>query len=100
MHALIQDGTITQVGPLPHIWHDGERWWDYRDGQHDPTGQGWLEVARTPRPTDDTTAYGWSVELIDGIPTETWTPRAWTPTEQAARAEAVTEVGGLFELTE
>lgn len=87
MHALVQDGTITQVGPLPHIWHDGERWWDYRDGQHDPTGQGWREVQRAPRPADDTTAHDWSVELVDGVPVETWTPRAWTPAEQADRAE-------------
>ena len=85
MHALIRDDAITQVGQLPRLYNDGERWWDYRDGQHDPSEQGWLEVARTPRPTDDTTAYDWSVELVDGQPVETWTPREWTPEEQAAR---------------
>lgn len=97
MHALIQNGTITQVGPLPHVWHDGERWWDFREGQRDPADAGWLGVARTPRPTDDTTAYDWSIELVDGQPVETWTPREWTPAEQADRAEQAARFDSIEE---
>ena len=42
----------------------------------------------TPRPDDTaTTTHDRAVELVDGVPTVTWTARPWTATEQANWAE-------------
>lgn len=90
MYALIQNDQIAQVGALPRLWHDGTRWWDYRHEDADPTAQGWHPVARTPRP-DDTpaTAHDYSIELVDGTPTEVWTARDKTHAEIEAEARLV-----------
>lgn len=46
---------------------------------------GWFAVKPTPQPADTaTTTYERSVELVDKVPTVTWTPRAKTPAELAA----------------
>lgn len=46
---------------------------------------GFVPIASTPQPADtDTTTYERSVELVDKVPTVTWTPRAKTPAELAA----------------
>lgn len=67
MHALIHNGQVIETRTLPALWQDDEgRWWDFRDGQRNPAEVGWQPVTRTPRPTDDTHAYDWSVELVDG----------------------------------
>lgn len=92
MWAHIADGQLDQAGGLPQLWWDGDRWWDFRDGQHDPTGQGWVEVAETPRPDDtDTHTHESTIELVDGIPTMVWNPRAWTTGEVTARAAQAVE---------
>ena len=90
LYAHVTGTTIDQIGALPSLWHDGVRWWDLR-GASDTTAAlaGWRPVVTTPRPADtatDTTTY--SVALVAGVPTETWTPRPWTPTELADRLAA------------
>ena len=68
MYARTIDGQTT-IGTPPRLHYDGERWWDLRDA------------------TDEQT-YDWSIELVDGLPVETWTPRPWTADELAAQAAA------------
>ena len=88
MYARTIDGQTTISTP-PALYHDGERWWDLRDATDEQLAQhGWHPVTRTPRPDDtDEQTHDWSVELVDGLPVETWTPRAWTPQEESDRAE-------------
>lgn len=87
MWALVIDDRIVQAGVLPQLWWDGDRWWDFRPGQHDPAGTGWQEVEETPRPADtDTTTHESTIELVDGIPTMVWSPREWTTGERTVRA--------------
>ena len=54
LYAHVRNATITQIGALPRIWHDGTRWWDFRPVDL-PVGLlaslGWHPVATTPRPT-------------------------------------------------
>lgn len=51
---------------------------------------GWLPVVTTERPPDTATnTHTYSVELIDGVPTEVWTPRPWTPEELAGQESQV-----------
>ena len=89
MHALIQDNQITQVGPLPRLYYDGTRWWDYRDGQ-DPAAQGWHEIVETPRPDDTaTTTHDRSIALVEGVPTVVWVARDKTPDEIEQEARFV-----------
>lgn len=86
-YALVQENTIALVGALPDLWHDGTRWWDFRQ----PSGElltslGWLPVVETPRPTDTATdTHDYSVEFVGGVPTVTWTPRPWTADELVQR---------------
>ena len=93
-YALIQNDRITHVGPLPRIWWDGDRWYDWRDpatAAINPAASGWLPVTDTARPADtDTTTTDYSVELIAGQPVVTWTPRPWTAAELAASQQATT----------
>ena len=87
MHALIQNDQIIQVGPLPRIWWDGDRWHDLRDG--DGSALGWLPITYQPRP-DDTATTTWERDeptLVDGLPVVGWTERSWTEAELAAEAE-------------
>ena len=30
-YALVEQDEIVQVGMLPRLWHDGTRWWDFRE---------------------------------------------------------------------
>lgn len=104
MYALTTDGqTVTTIATLPPT---GARRLDTGAWVTPPADSwtadllaacGWLPVTRTPRPTDDTSAYDWSVELVDGQPVETWTPRAWTPAEQADRAEQAARFDSIEE---
>ena len=98
MYALIQDNQITHVGPRPSIWWDGDRWHDLRDDDGtQATTLGWLPVVETPRPDDTTTTttHDRAVELVDGVPTVTWTARPWTATEQDNRAEQAARLDDL-----
>ena len=89
MHALIRDGQITETRPwLPQIWWDGTRWWDLREGQHDPADAGWQAVVETDRPEDtETHTHESATVLVAGVPTVVWTAREWTDEELAERAE-------------
>ena len=91
IYALVQDAAIVQVGALPQLWFDGTRWHDWRDldtAATDPAMSGWLPVTDAARPADTATATtDYSVDLVAGTPTVTWTPRPWTAEELAARAE-------------
>jgi hypothetical protein len=53
---------------------------------------GYFEVVDTPRPADTATdTYVRSLELVAGIPTETWTARPWTAEELASKAQVAVE---------
>jgi hypothetical protein len=90
MHALIQNDQITQVGPRPRIWWDGDRWHDLReDDGTQAAALGWLPLTTEPRP-DDTPTYTWDrtkPSLVDGLPVVGWTQRLWTEAELAAALE-------------
>jgi hypothetical protein len=66
------------------------QWWDLRN--HDYTlltweveiigPHGWLPIVITDRPPNtDTITHDYSVELVDGVPTEVWTERPKTEDE-------------------
>lgn len=98
IYALTQTDTIVQVGALPKLWHDGDRWHDWRTDTPatDPADYGWLPVTKTPRPDDTaTTTHDRAVELVAGVPTVTWTPRPWTAEELADRAEQAARLDDL-----
>ena len=91
MWAHVAAGVITAWGDLPSLWWDGARQWDLRDPAT-TTAAGWVEVTETTRPVDTpTTTTDETVEIVDGIPTQVWVPRALTPEEiTAASAAAIT----------
>ncbi len=96
-YALVLSDTIHATGPLPRAARrlsDGV-WVSPPDGIWAPELAavcGWLPVTETTRPADtDATTHDYSVTLVAGVPTETWTPRPWTPDELAARAEGTRE---------
>ena len=98
MHALIQNNQIIQVGPLPRIWFDGDRWHDFRDddGTYDAS-LGWLPITYEPRP-DATATTVWERDepaLADGLPVVGWTERPKTEDEQAAEAEQNARLNNL-----
>lgn len=90
--AQISDGVIKAVQVIQRqpAYNVG-RWWDLRD---DAVLAEWMielgyqEVVSTPRPTDDSTNWVLSVENVDGVPTEVWTPHAWTAEELTASEQA------------
>ena len=93
--AKINDGVVTAVQSIQRepIYNVG-RWWDLHDD--DVLAEwmiefGYQEVVSTPRPTDDSTNWELSVENVDGVPAEVWTPRAWTAEELTAREQADAE---------
>ena len=89
-YALVQNDIIIEgPGALPDVWNDGTRDWDLRPMSDPELAElGWLPVTTTPRPADtETTTYDYSVELVDGVPTEVWTERPKTP-DEIAGAEA------------
>ena len=89
IYAHITNGIIDKLGNPPATVFDAGRWWDLRD--RDPAllaARGWLPVVDTPRPDDtDTTTHDYSVQLVAGVPTVTWTPRPWTINERSQRAQ-------------
>jgi len=98
-YARVLDDTVVSTDPPPDLLDPDDvtadgRWWDLR--QHDQDlatweaevigPHGWAPIVETPRPPDtDTTTHDYSVELVDGVVTEVWTARPWTPDELAAR---------------
>jgi hypothetical protein len=100
-YARVLDDAIVSTGRPPDLLPPGditaeERWWDLR--QHGDIASwetdiiaphGWLPVVVADRPPDtatDTSDY--SLEVIDGVPTQVWTVRPWTP-EELGQQEAV-----------
>ena len=93
-YALVQNDAIVEgPGALPDVWNDGTRDWDLRPMSDPELAElGWLPVTATPRPPDtDTITYDYSVTVVDGVPTETWTERPKTP-DEIAGAEASANV--------
>ena len=89
LYAHVTGGTVQQVGPLPRLWYDGIRWWDFRDDAHDPAALGWLPVTIEPRP-DDTETTTWDRNepaIVAGVPVIGWTERDKTLEELQADAE-------------
>ena len=88
MWAHVAAGVITAWGDLPSLWWDGARQWDLRDPANIAPA-GWVEVTPTDRPADTaTTTTVETIELVDGIPTQAWMPRALTPEEITAASAA------------
>ena len=93
--AQINDGEIAAVQVVQRRpFFNVGRWWDLRDDDvlaEWMTELGYQEVVSTPRPTDDSTNWELSIENVEGVPTEVWTPRAWTAEELTAREQADAE---------
>jgi len=90
IYAHITDDVVDETGLPPETMFDDGRWWDLRPMTPEVlTPRGWFELVEVPRPPDtDTTTHDYSLTVVDGLPTQTWTPRPWTADETAARAEA------------
>ena len=88
-HARIVDGVIVAIGHYPkYEVADGIRY-DLRDPAT-RAARGWVEVVETPRPADtDTATWDGGAELVDGVPTRTWSPRAWLPGELGGSLRAI-----------
>ena len=88
LYAHVTGSTVDSVGQPPALVYEAGRWWDLRPltpAVLNP--RGWFAVTPTARPADtDTTTTDYSVTLVGGVPTETWTTRPWTTDELAARA--------------
>ena len=93
--AKIVDNEVTAVQVIQRKpFYNVGRWWDLRDD--DVLAEwmielGYQAVVSTPRPTDDSTNWELSIEDVEGVPTEVWTPRAWTAEELTAREQADAE---------
>lgn len=97
-YAHVTVDAIDQIGQPPQLIFDGTRWWDMRGATDAALATvGWYPVTATPRPPDTqtTTTFDYSVTLVAGVPTETWTARPKTQAEidaatAAANAAALT----------
>jgi hypothetical protein len=97
-YARVIDDQIVSTAPPPDLLDPEDptaegRWWDLRRHDMDLAAweaeiiapHGWASIVETPRPPDtDTTTHDYSVELVDGAPTEVWTARPWTAEELSA----------------
>jgi hypothetical protein len=102
-YIRVLDNTIVSMASPPDLLPPEDitaedRWWDLRRHDYDEAmwevdiiePHGWLPVVHTDRPPDtDTTTYVYSLELVDGVPTEVWTPRPWTPEELGSQEAQV-----------
>jgi hypothetical protein len=89
---------IVSTSPPPEILEPTDvtangQYWDLRHHNYDLATwetdvigpHGWLPIATSEQPPNtDTTTYDYSLELIDGVPTEVWIERPITPEETAA----------------
>lgn len=98
MYALVKDSKVVEITyGLNRVWFDGERWWDFREGQMDPADAGWREVVETERPeTTDTETYESSVVLVDGVPTREWVKRALSEDEIRERTEQQVKLDDIY----
>lgn len=87
-YALVTNNTIQSIGRLPESARrlDTEEWvMGLATAPPDlVAATGWTQVVDTARPADTaTTTHDYSVTLVNGTPTVTWTQRAKTTEEQA-----------------
>jgi hypothetical protein len=87
--------TIVSTAPPPDLLDPTDptaedRWWDLRHHDYDLATweteiigpHGWQTVVTTTRPPDTASdTFDYSIELVDGVPTEVWTQRPWTQPE-------------------
>ena len=92
----VVNAQIVQVGGMPRSGRrlDNGAWvLGLRDAD-EATRQacGWFELVETPRPTpEEGNTVDKTIELVDGIPTVTWTERAKTDAELDADAQDTKE---------
>lgn len=94
-YARVLDVAIVSTEPPPDLLEPTDvtaegQWWDLRHHDYDLAQweseiigpHGWQPIVTTPRPPDTaTTTHDYSVQLVDGLPTEVWTERSWTQAE-------------------
>jgi hypothetical protein len=86
-YALVINDVIESVGGLPSAARrlDTQEWLSPSNGQwtnEEAALCGYLPVTTTPRPPDTATdTHDYSVTLVSGVPTETWTARPKTQAE-------------------
>lgn len=101
-YARVLNDTIVSTLPPPDLLEPTDvtaqgRWWDLR--QYDATTatwevntigpHGWLPIVTATRPPDTAThTSDFSIQLIDGKPTEVHTVRPWTQAELDAQEAA------------
>lgn len=98
-YARVLDEVVVSTEPPPDLLDPDDptaqdRWWDLRRHELDAVvwesevigPHGWSPIVEVERPADtDATTHDYTVALVDGEPTEVWTPRPWTPEELALR---------------
>ena len=99
-YARVLDDTIASTEQPPDLLEPsdvtaGGQWWDLRHHDYDLATwegeivgpHGWLPVTHVDRPPDTATdTFDYSLDLVDGQPTEAWTQRPWTQAELDAQA--------------
>lgn len=97
VYAHVTAGTVDQIGRPPLLDQAAGRWWDLRT--LDPANLaacGWLPITETPRPPDTAAETFEATYTITGATvTQTWSARAWTADELAARAQAAARLDGI-----
>ena len=93
--AQISDGVIKAVQNIQlKPAYDGGRWWDLRDSMvlYEWMQQfGWQKVVNVPRPSDTTSDWTKTVELVEGVPTEVWVVSPWAVEELASQAASANQ---------
>jgi hypothetical protein len=98
-YARVLNNAITSTMPPPDLLDPDDitaegRWWDLRQFDQDLATwesevigpHGWLPIVTAARPPDtDTDTHDYSIQLVDGVPTEVWTQRPWGQVELDAQ---------------
>ena len=98
-YARVLDEAIVSTEPPPDLLEPTDvtaegQWWDLRHHHHTLLAwegevigpHGWLPIVTAERPPDTAAdTFDYSVELVDGVPTEVWTQRPWRPEELASQ---------------
>ena len=94
--AIVSTGNPPDLLEPTDATADGQ-WWDLRHHEwtlahweNEVIGpHGWLPIVHVDRPPDTASdTFDYSLALIDGVPTEVWTQRPWTPEELASQESA------------
>ena len=95
--AIVSTGNPPDLLEPTDVTAEGQ-WWDLRHHDYDLAQweteiigpHGWMPITHTDRPPDTPAdTHDYSLTLIDGVPTEVWTQRPWTPEELAGQEAAV-----------